>query len=214
MSTEPKPIVGQTPASPTALNLDDPKVLESHLKLLVPIALQMLKDGFGLKVLRVRDEAEAYAALWSAHTSYLRHGFADAKTPEELAAELLRIAKNRAQRRLGQEKHMNQETGAGTVAGPDGSPISRDYEDKSIGPDQIVEQKELLTNLWEVIDEIKEKLGASSPRRKIVELYLEDMKEIQDVIAKKVGVHQSTVARTINWFHDQIRTLHQETDAV
>jgi len=186
----------------------------SLLQTLIPIALQQLQEGFGLRALRVPDARQAEAALWSACSSFQRHSrdgeFADAAGPEELAAHLLRIAGNRAQRRRRRDGHIRDELRHGTARDSEGQPVPRDHPDDSPGPDQQVIQSELTAYLREAIDSIKEELQGRRNALEIVQAYLEDMERSQADIAAALGINQSTVSRWICWFQDRIRQMLEE----
>jgi DNA-directed RNA polymerase specialized sigma24 family protein len=179
----------------------DPEALREHLEVLIPLALQQLQEGFGLGRLRVRDESEAEAILWSACTSFLSHAregdFSDATTPHELAAQLLRIAANRAQRR---RRHDNR---------PQERPATSEPADSSPGPVQSALRSELIGLVREVIESLKEELRGQQDALRIVELFLEDMDRSQEDIALRVGLRQSTVSRRLTWFRDQIQRMLQ-----
>jgi RNA polymerase sigma factor (sigma-70 family) len=196
-------------AAPGELVLDlttaDPDALKRQFRTLIPIALQQLQEGFGLRRLRATDELEAEAVLWSACSSFLRHcrdgEFGDAKGLEELAAHLLRIACNRAQRQRRRDKQMRDAAQCGTTHDPaDGAP----------GPDQEAQANELAAYLREVIDSIKRELQGQRDALAIVQAYLEDMKRTQADIASELGISQSTVSRRLDWFNDRIRQMLEE----
>src|SRR5262245_1294206 len=70
MSTETRPPgEGGLPGEPFLdLASLDAEALRGYLRILIPLALEQLQEGFGLRRLRVRDESEAEAILWSACT--------------------------------------------------------------------------------------------------------------------------------------------------
>jgi DNA-directed RNA polymerase specialized sigma24 family protein len=184
------------------------------LKPLILIALQQLQESFGLRRLRVSNEREAEAALWSACESFQRHcragELADAKSPEELAAHLLRIARNRAQRRRRQDNKMRDATRRWTTRNQEGQTAPLDPEDHSAGPDQEAFERELAAYLREAIDSIREELQGRRHASDIVQAYLEDMEQPQAAIASALGINQATVSRWLEWFHDRIRQMLEE----
>jgi DNA-directed RNA polymerase specialized sigma24 family protein len=193
----------------------DAEGLRSCLKTLIPIALKQLQSGFGLKWLRVPNELEAEAALWSAYSSFVTHcgngEFADAEGPEELAGHLLRIAYNRAQRRRRRDEQMRGASRRGTVRDQEGQPVPLDHADSAPGPDQEALKSELTAYLREAIDSIKEELQGKKNAPQIIQAYLEDMDQTQKAIATKLGINQATVNRWLKWFHDQIRKKVEES---
>ena len=211
----PAPGGDATPPLPVTASDLDPEELRDRLKTLIPIALlRSSRRASAWRRLRARDEREAEAALGSACSSFLGHcrdGDIDAATPEELAAELLRIACNRAQRERRKAEHMRDATRRGTVRGPDGQSAARDYQDCSSGPEQEVLDREMSAYLRDVIDSIKEGLRSRRDALAIVELYLEDMEGSQAAIASALAISQSTVSRRIAWFHARIRRMLEET---
>ncbi len=204
MSTETRPPgEGAMPGEPFLdLASLDAEALRVYLRVLIPLALQQLQEGFGLGRLRVRDESEAEAILWSACTSFLSHArdgdFSDARTPQELAAQLLRIASNRCQRR---RRHDNR---------PQERPAVCESRDDSPGPAQSALRNELIAQVQEVIESLKEALRGQQDALRIVELFLEDMDRLQKDIAARVGVTQSKVSRRLTWFLDQIQRMLRE----
>jgi DNA-directed RNA polymerase specialized sigma24 family protein len=196
----------------------DAEALRRSLEPLIPIALARLQEGFGLRNLRVQDELEAEAALWSAASSFHRHhqggDFADATTPHDLAAHLLRIAYNRAQRRWRRDRQMRAATGRGTTRDSEGRKAPRDYADPTPGPVEQALEVELAAYLRQAIDSIKEELRGRRRGLEIIQAHLEDMQKPQAEIAAALGINQSTVSRCLEWFRDRLRQMLAEEGVV
>jgi hypothetical protein len=217
MRPEPPRPEGSEPVLPTEAVADlatGAEALTRLLPTLIPLALQQLQEGFGLRALRVSDPREAEAALWSACSSFQKHyregDFPDAANPSELAAQLLRIACNRAQRRRRQDQRIAHQTRHGKTRDEDGRSAGLDQADKGLRPDEEATRNELIAYVRQAIDTIKGELHDRPQARKIVDAYLEDMERPQAASAAELGIHQSTVSRWREWFHDRIRQMLRE----
>jgi RNA polymerase sigma factor (sigma-70 family) len=202
------------PAEPVADLAGDSEALTRQLPALIPLALQQLQDGFGLRALRVSDPREAEAALWSACSSFQKHyrdgEFADAETPTELAAQMLRIACNRAQRRHRQDQRIAGQVRHGMTRDEEGQPLAWDPVARGLRPDEEATRNELLAYVRQAIDTIKGELRDRPHALRIVEVYLEDMNRTQEAIATELGINQSTVSRYLEKFRHRIRLMLQE----
>jgi DNA-directed RNA polymerase specialized sigma24 family protein len=192
----------------------DDEALTGLLRSLIPIALAQLQERFGLRRLRVRDELEAQAALFSAWSSFRRHchegKIKEAESPEELAGQLVRIACNRAQRRRRQDEKLSAAVRRGTTRDENGQRVSVDFVDSAPGPDQEALKNELVAYIRDAIDSIKEQLRGKPRGLETIQVYLEDMEQLQKDIASKVKINQATVSRRIEWFRDRIRQMVEE----
>jgi hypothetical protein len=215
LNTEPPVPPGDAVEPIFDIATSDPEALTRLLKTLIPIALQQLQESFGLRTLRVPNELEAEAALWSACSSFQSHWraseFEDAKSPEELAAHLLRIACNRAQRRRRQDNKIGDATRRWTTRNQEGQTVPVDPEDSSPGPVLNAFKGELAAYLRKAIDSIIEELQGRRHGSEIIQTYLKDMEQTQNAIADKVGVKQWMVSRRLSWFHDRIRQMLAES---
>ena len=181
------------------------------LRTLLPRAMAILREGFGLIQLHGGDELAAEAALWSAWSSFQKHWdqgeFENFRALDELAGHLIRLAYNRWQRERRRQRKMDRAVEEGIVQDDSGQARTRDYGDTSPGPDELLQAEELAACLWKSVDLVKGGLSARPLRT--VQVYLQDLssgrKRDQEELARELGVHQTTVSRHLDKFFDLIR---------
>lgn len=197
-------------------NSAPPKRLVKLLGVLVPVAMQALRKGFGLIELHHGDEAQAEAALWSAASSFQRHfpevEFEEIHDIDELAGHLARIAYNRWQRRDRRQKKITRAAALGESQLFNQESTIQNLADPSPTPSEDVEAKEVSENLWAAVDQAIRELGERERRTVtawVNELYAE-RKSTFKRLGDQLGVSQPSVSRHVSKFLERLRELLEE----
>jgi DNA-directed RNA polymerase specialized sigma24 family protein len=223
MSTNPPPTQGQ-PVSPQQVwnDLHDPELWKRRevqgrvLSVLVPLARQELHQW--ARFCRQQDSLAAEGALWSAGTSFFRHlldgEYEDAASLEELAAQLLRIAVNRMQRRRYRDRQVQEAVGRATCRDREGQMIPFDPPANVATPGEEAEQAELREQIEEVIQDVLGKGPPQSDGKRVIHAYVlalseqrgaPDEKVSQAEIARSLGFSQAKVSRYLTDFRNRLR---------
>jgi DNA-directed RNA polymerase specialized sigma24 family protein len=201
---EPSPAPERQPGNPfpEADRGHEPTEVRQHRQQLIRIALDVIPRHLGLR----RQVGES--SLWSAWTSFEKHladgEFGDARSLEDLAAQLARIALNRRRRNERREKQMRGQLRR--PLDPGGQPTPFEPPDAAPGPPEEAAKREDIAILERLIDQVKQGLeGRFAPS--IIRLYLDGTARDQAEIARTVGCSRATVSRWIERFHDRVRDL-------
>jgi DNA-binding transcriptional ArsR family regulator len=204
----------------TVLGRDDLEAWRRLLRLLLPLAMQTVRNRFGLIQLHAGNEASAEAALYSAWSSFQRHyhedDFQNLRDLESLAGHLVRIAYNRWQRDRNARRKVDRAVAESVVRNASGQEALREYADPSPGPDERVVADELAEYLWQAVDLVKE--GLSPTALRAVQAYLDDLRSsvprTQSELARSLGMSQAAVSRHLNAFKDRLGGLLEESEKV
>ncbi|MCA9069565.1 MAG: hypothetical protein KDA84_11610 [Planctomycetaceae bacterium] len=183
---------------------------------LIPLALTQLRVQFKLPAEQDRNNTEA--ALWSSWPSFQKHflsgQYVDATDIWSLAGQLARLAYNRSQRKVRNERKWTQQTAVARTDRESELPDLANPASSETSPFEGVHLKLLFESVEGIIEEIASRYEADSKDLRIIQTWLQGMERSQRTIAELVGedVSQASVSRALAAFKAEILRRFSEAD--